>query len=316
MILVLLVGSLLLVGPVSSPVDGSLEQSTQSRATPQDQRPPQAAGPPTAQSLARESKVRAPGSPGRGTLPTLPAPESTVGESASVPPPSSSQDETSVAANEPTPVWVLTFAEDFESTLDDAVWHNYWATSGATGELYRPNHVTVSDGVLTIAAFPEYGRYVTGGLAMRQGQTYGKWEVRARVQDGAGISVNALLWPDDGSWPPEVNFLENAQSPRVLNTATVHYGVDDRMLHETVAADLNEWHTWGVEWSPDALRYTMDGSVWATVEDAAVVPQTSMHLALQLDAWRSSSGWHDTIDATTPERVEYEVDWVRVYIAA
>ena len=130
---------------------------------------------------------------------------------------------------------------------------------------------------------------VTGGVKLTaNSQTYGKYEVRMRIDNGQGVSLVALLWPTADTWPPEVDFTEdNGAAPRTLDTATEHWGTATNPLsvEDTLPVNLSQWHTVGVEWSPGKIVYTMDGTPWAT-ETNANVPDMPMQLALQTEAWQ------------------------------
>ena len=112
-----------------------------------------------------------------------------------------------------------------------------------------------------------------------------------RVDNGQGVSVVALLWPTADTWPPEIDFTEdNGAAPRTYDTATEHWGTatDPLAVNNTLAVNLTQWHTVGVEWSPGKIVYTMDGTPWAT-ETNANVSDVPMQLAIQTQAWQCGS---------------------------
>jgi beta-glucanase (GH16 family) len=153
------------------------------------------------------------------------------------------------------------------------------------------------------------GQWTTGGVCACNNkslyQTYGDWEIRARVSAGDS-RVLALLWPQSG-WPPEIDFMEMGgagdQGARQLNTQTVHYDPDNKMIHTSQSADFTQWHTIGVQWTPGVVRYLVDGTVTNTVINAGV-PSLPMRLDLFTHAMTG-------VDPTVP--VTYDVDWVKQY---
>ena len=186
----------------------------------------------------------------------------------------------------------------------------YWAAS----------HVAVSHGALVLASYrdPRHGgRWVSGGVSSGPAlsQTYGKYEVRLRVDRGKGIAFVALLFPSGNGWPPEVDFAENGgeSGARDHMTATLHYGADDSQIQHTLSGkDFTHWHVLGVEWTPGLLLYTIDGRRWAAVRSAAV-PRQPMELDLQTQAGTCGDASAPCPDASTPSRVDAQVAWVAAY---
>ena len=107
------------------------------------------------------------------------------------------------------------------------------------------------------------------------GQTYGTFEVTARVPSGAGLWPAFWLLPVDRGWPPEIDFGEILGG----NSSTAYFS-----LHSTDAAwvraephsynastttdaasgngDLSRgFHRYAVEWGPQTISFTLDGVV-------------------------------------------------------
>jgi beta-glucanase (GH16 family) len=212
------------------------------------------------------------------------------------------------------PGWTTVEAENFDGTTLPAGWTAYSGEPGGDpAGWWSPSHVTVSGGMLhlvtsmgTRGAGGPTGE-VSGGIGTGITQTYGKYEVRMRMDAGAGVDGVALLWPTKG-WPPEIDFFEDGadDNTRSTITANLHYADDQRIHAGEQGVDFTKWHTVGVQWAPGVLRYTLDGGVWATMQSAAVPDQPmSLDLQSQFDG--------GDLTATTPARVDMEVDWVVVY---
>jgi hypothetical protein len=228
------------------------------------------------------------------------------------------------------PGWTQTFTDDFArpSTLSNYQIYGGTPTDGSNA-CFAPSHVAVTGGEMVLKAFRDTAaivkngctgdadQMVTGGVKLTSNsQTYGKYEIRMRVDNGQGVSVVALLWPTGDTWPPEIDFTEdNGASPRTVDTATEHWGslTSAFQIHDTLAVDLTRWHTVGVEWTPGKIVYTMDGMPWAT-ETNANVSDVPMQLAIQTQAWQCGvSSWEQCTDDTTPGEVDMDVDWIAVY---
>lgn len=232
--------------------------------------------------------------------------------------------QTTTGTREPMPVgnipgWRQVFTDDFSGgAVDDGKWHLYGGMPGGDpAGWFDPRHVTVSNGTLVISAYRDQhdgGRWATGGLSSSVGlvQTYGKYLVRFRLDQGVGVAFAALLWPADNSWPPEIDFAEGNGNGPFATFATLHYGKQNTHWAAGLPdVNLTQWHTLGVEWTPGKLQYTIDGRIWKTMESNAV-PAIPMVLDLQTQTWPCGS-WARCPDASTPDVVRMYVDWVVAY---
>ncbi len=103
------------------------------------------------------------------------------------------------------------FRDDFSGTsLDRDVWNTLYS-GGYWNGMFRwdPEQVELGGGVLTIATENEGGSWVSGGVStIPEGQTYGSYEFRARLDAGQGTSAAILLWPTSNEWTDEVDIVE------------------------------------------------------------------------------------------------------------
>ncbi|MDX6619958.1 MAG: hypothetical protein QOK36_2344, partial [Gaiellales bacterium] len=122
--------------------------------------------------------------------------------------------------------WPLLVNDEFDGTeLNRAHWSPYTGeTTGGIGE-HDPRNLAVSDGTLKLTS---HG-YSSAGMAWLPGQQYGRWEVRARAQQGTGYGAVILLWPDAEDWPQggEINFMEIPNPQRNESHFVLHYGKDN-----------------------------------------------------------------------------------------
>ena len=135
------------------------------------------------------------------------------------------------------------------------------------------------------------------------GQTYGRWEFRARTDHGRGFGSAILLWPDSEKQKDgEIDIAEVPAEQRDQAHFVLHSGPDggdtlDRLAHggrllavahvrRRLAALITSPGT-----STDGPRFT--------VTDRAHIPNTPMHLAIQLDQGPVKD-WMPAPDATTP----------------
>jgi hypothetical protein len=202
--------------------------------------------------------------------------------------------------------WTQTMRENFDGALNTNRWGRYTGFPGDYG-VWKPSHIEMHGGQCWIHGYREGASFVTGGM-MLQGQTrtYGKYLVRARFDRADGVGHAMMLWPKSG-WPPEVDFSEG-EGIEGRTMATAHWGALNSQQHAFLRVDMRNWHTYGVEWTPTALRYTFDGRVWATMTGKAV-PHQPMSLVIQTGADKRIG----PITALQPRNVTFAIDWVAVY---
>ncbi len=216
--------------------------------------------------------------------------------------------------------WRRVFFDDFSHGLQPSRWGVYSGQPrGDPGGLWAPSHAVVAHGVLNLETYRDPrlgGRWVSAGVSSAPAirQTYGKYEVRMRMDPGRGVAFVALLWPVRDVWPPEIDFAEHGgeTTAREHITATLHYGAGDSQLQRTVHVNLTRWHTLGVQWLPGRLTYTIDGKAWATVRSRSV-PSQPMEMDLQTQAGTCGDSYAPCPDATTPAHVNAQIDWVAAY---
>jgi beta-glucanase (GH16 family) len=206
------------------------------------------------------------------------------------------------------PGWTQIVRENFNGALNTRRWGAYSGQPGGNANgWWSPKHIEMHGGQAWLHGYRENGRFVTAGMMLNSvPQTYGKYLVRARFDRGVGIEHVMLLWPINGGWPPEIDFSEGVSGSRTM--ATAHWGAANLQHHLFASVDMRQWHTYGVEWSPNRLVFTLDGRAFGTMTGSAV-PHVPMSLALQTHATQAVGG----VSAATPRDVTLAVDWVSVY---
>lgn len=215
--------------------------------------------------------------------------------------------------------WRLVLADDFNAgSRDLSRWKRYWGQPGGDpGGWFDPAHVSIADGMMTIGAWRDPARgdeWATGGVSSAPTlvQTYGQYLVRFRVDRGIGVTHVLILWPADNSWPPEIDFSEDRGKGRDSTLATVHYGASDHEVSHSRRVDLTRWHTLGVIWLPRRVTFTIDGRAWFEVVGFGV-PDVPVVLAMQTQTWACGGTWAPCPNATTPPKVNMDIDWVTAY---
>jgi Glycosyl hydrolases family 16 len=103
--------------------------------------------------------------------------------------------------------------------------------------------------------------YVGGMISTERthAQTYGYWEVRARLTNTSkGHHWAMWLIPQDGSWPPEIDMVEVVgKNPNAFYMNAHGTGKDE--LARFSPNDPFGWHTWGFLWTQNDLVWYVDG---------------------------------------------------------
>jgi len=214
------------------------------------------------------------------------------------------------------PGWQLTYSTDFPGNSLPSGWDAYNGEPGGDPDgNWQSSNVTVSGGALHLLATPS----AQGGVQFYGNpQTYGMYLVRMKGDYEPDLDINnlAILWPaQQGVWPPEVDFYQDAGGTRQSFSASLHVAPDGNgdccvIASPTQDSDGTAWHTYGVQWTPTSMTYTIDGQVWASVSSNSLSspaqwPTIPMNLTLQSQN-QASAQPGGTIDTMT-------VAWVAEY---
>ena len=217
------------------------------------------------------------------------------------------------------PGWHVVFRDDFNGRkVNRAKWRVYSGQPGGDpAAWWLPSHLRLSNGMLIISGYRDpagRGRWTTGGISSSQSfsQTYGKYLVRFRLDRGVGIGHAVLLFPQSGRWPPEIDFSEDGGRSRAGTLGSLHYSAGNKLISKWTPVYTTQWHTLGVEWTRQTLRFSLDGRFWYTIK-RNVVPSIPMALAIQTQTWPCAAAWGTCPDASTPRVVRMYVDWAVAY---
>ncbi len=216
--------------------------------------------------------------------------------------------------------------DDFNgSRLDPTRWRVYDAPSTNGVSSWTPDMVRVSGGELQIVGQgrdPSGRANVSGGLcwcSSKGFQTYGRWQIRARFDAGAGYGQAILLWPQSERWPDdgELDLVETPTASKRTAEGTVHWGVNGVDAADTAdrAGDFTQWHVYTLDWRPTYVKLYIDNVLLldTTRSGRAVIPDTPMSLALQQEPGPFGDSWVPAPTPATPAQVVMHVDWVKLY---
>ena len=240
-------------------------------------------------------------------------------------------------------------------SLNASSWNTYmassqygvWFPNGSGGsalsrpgsyfdEYDMPSHVSVNNG-LTLTAVRQsitanVGTYpVTSGVVT----TYGKMEF-----DGGYLQISMKEPGGDGSWPSlwmlpgksagnasdnfEIDIQEGGMKDGSANPNDVlayHLHNRARAFGGVVNTGVNltaGYNTYGINWVPGkSITWYLNGKAIAEITSAqAPIPNEPMELIMSNEvASSSASGWHTTLDSSTPQSMPMQIGDVQLYQA-
>jgi beta-glucanase (GH16 family) len=196
--------------------------------------------------------------------------------------------------------------------------------SNLEAETYTDNSFSISDGVLAIKAATSTAGYTSGIITTEHSfsQTYGYFEIRAKLPAGRGLWPAFWLLPIDMSWPPEIDAMEafgdtnpvKGEGGRTMIHYASHFSPNNTVCgdwHDTGTDVTADFHTYGVDWEPDLITYYFDGKPYATCP-ANADANKPMYMLVNL-AVGGAGSWPGAPDATNAWPAFLQVDYVRAY---
>ncbi|MGE0745901.1 MAG: family 16 glycosylhydrolase [Rhodospirillales bacterium] len=182
----------------------------------------------------------------------------------------------------------------------------------------------VADGVLSIVAdradarsarpYLKNAAYTSGCMTseLTFWQTYGWFEIRARLPIGKGYWPAFWLLPKHRIWPPEIDVMEGSGA----RPADVHVAAIGAGKGQTAGTWLRgviepgAFHTYAVEWTRESIAWSIDGrTVWRRPNFI----HEDMYLLINLALGHKDPHFIPDPDGSTPFPGRFEVDHVRVY---
>jgi hypothetical protein len=219
--------------------------------------------------------------------------------------------------------------------LNRRVWadHEWWE------ERPPPNSIYVRKGVLHVVSRRSQGYpnvTVTSephGRGTGRSFRYGYFEARLKWTKGNGswpaFWLLSTAHATNPNWPrpacprptclaAELDVFEGQGSEPNVFYGTIHrnscdcYGVQDRQNgnnHRRVGVDQSvDFHVYAMLWTATEIRWYLDGRFLLRTP---VYDSTNQRMHLLLYMW--TGGWTVGTNATTPDELHTEVDWVRVW---
>ncbi len=152
---------------------------------------------------------------------------------------------------------------------------------------------------------------------------YGKFETRIYATTNSGVLSTFFLYNDAGwscssRWNEldvEIFGNDNAtiwQSNPIWQFDACGENQMDEELHEFDYSLAEGWHTYTMEWSPEAIKWYMDGELFRTYTGEAV-QQLTIGMQIMYNIWaHDDPAWVGHFDTESLPAYQF-VDWVAVY---
>jgi beta-glucanase (GH16 family) len=245
------------------------------------------------------------------------------------------------------PRWRLVWDDEFSgpngSAPDSSKWvhdigGNGWGNQELEYYTGRLENARIEDGMLVITARREHytgadgvsrnytsARLKTLGLFAQQ---YGRFEARIKIPRGQGlwpafwmlgVNFGQADWPDCG----EIDIMEDiGREPSTVH-GTIHgpgysggAGIGSPYSLAGGASFAGRFHVFALEWEPDAIRFSVDKTVYKTITPANLPPGKPWvfdHPFFILLNLAVGGSWPGNPDSTTRFPQQMLVDYVRVY---
>jgi beta-glucanase (GH16 family) len=224
----------------------------------------------------------------------------------------------------PTSPWRLVFQDEFDGpTLDTATWNTayWWGRTNAgnnEAQYYADDAFELGNSTLRIKAERRSmaGFDYTSGIITTFGrfsQTYGRFEMRAKVPKGQGLWPAFWLVPQSKAWPPEIDIFEilghRTNTAYMANHWKSATGAHQQTSDGYTGPDFSQaFHTFAVEWMPSEIIWYVDGV--EQFRSSQGIPTEPMYIIANLAV---GGNWPGYPDGTTPFPSYLEIDYIRAY---
>ena len=148
-------------------------------------------------------------------------------------------------------------------------------------------------------------------------QTYGYFEMRARLPAGKGFWPAFWLLPKAQRWPPEIDVFECSGARRMSVRPGVQWRRPDNERDgfgdwvDDLIDIADGFHIYGCEWTRETIAYFVDGTSIARWPNRGL--HEDMYLLANLGLGSGDQNWIPDPDASTPFPGFFEIDYIRAY---
>lgn len=236
------------------------------------------------------------------------------------------------------PGWQLVWRDEFNGlAVDSSKWsYEVNGSGGGNNELQyytdRYQNSFVDSGSLVIVARKENylgKRYTSARMRtnFRGDWTYGKFLIRAKLPSGVGTWPAIWMLPTDwkyGGWPAsgEIDIMEHVGYDQDVIHGSTHcqkyyFKIGTQKSGSVKVPNVSkEFHTYGLEWYPDSMVFSVDGAKYFTTYNDGSGWQgwpfdQRFHFILNIAVGGDWGGAKGVDDSIFPQSMY--IDYVRVY---
>ncbi len=219
----------------------------------------------------------------------------------------------------------LTFMDSFNGHYLDASKWEYCPNWERDDCIWVEDAAYLQDGALILAVTGDGVPYDAGAIRTKGlfEQTYGYWEIRAKLPQAEGI--NAAFWLMCDSMPStdisgaadgaEIDIIESPHHDWSQVQHAVHadgYAEDHKTLNQPI--DIpgiydDEWHTFALNWTPEGFFFYIDGENTWKLRGKWVC-----HVPCYAKLTAAVGGWAGTLDPSLTPLYGMQVDYIKVYM--
>ena len=188
-------------------------------------------------------------------------------------------------------------------------------TSSAEANVYSVNNGVLSIDIkptpASVSAAVNNTPFLAGELTTYHSfsQTYGYFEMNAKLASGPGTISAFWLLPADGSWPPELDAMEVLGNNPTTLVMTTHSSTPTTSHWADIPDPTQAFHSYGVDWEADKITWYFDGKQMA---QEATPSDMNKPMYMLLDTMTGTSGsWVGAPNAGTTTKMQ--VNYVRAY---
>lgn len=154
---------------------------------------------------------------------------------------------------------------------------------------------------------------------------YGKFETRFYASDVSGILSTMFLFENDGWKDTDIwqeidvevfgkNDADEWQTNAIYEKKEAGPQLHAEEHHTIEGGSVADWHVYTVEWTPDYIRWFLDGEKVRTLDDTSIVNVLGAKpMLVMFNCWSHESvGWVGTLDTESLPTYQF-VDYIKVY---
>jgi endo-1,3-1,4-beta-glycanase ExoK len=148
---------------------------------------------------------------------------------------------------------------------------------------------------------------------------YGRMEMRMRMIRGSGLLSTFFTYKNgselSGALWEEIDVEALGKNDAKAWQSNLHTGnprVTSEQVHASATSLADDYHTYQVEWTPEYVSWSFDGTEVRRTQGGQASQLTNAH-SLRFNVWSSeSSGWAGELDESALPACQF-VNWIRYY---